>query len=507
MCTEVIVKAFLRMYKIIINPFIDDFSHIAHSDEEEALRQFQLAKKEIAAWGFVVSEEKVVKPSRRNVILGYEIDTVAMTIRFDEAKWDELRFLVEDALQPKVQARHLAKVVGKMMALGYASRVPIASFLPRTIAAIAATTSEGDWKSWRKEMVVTGQMYEELLFIVHNIKNWNGQDLKKPMHIHFFSSTNPVAEKPFEPFIGDASQEACAFFSIRNPHKFAIKFFDEDLAMASSSKRELASIEMLVMEHADWFEPGSTIVYASDSTSVNRWVNVGSCKLDVAATLQRIFLKCFELRVDLRVTWVPRSHALLEDADLLSRRDTDEFTLRNRDWGYIRGQYGVEFTVDIFASQFLHRAKKYYSKFPSRTSSGTDGLYQQWSQEHAWVFPPRKLLGPCIRRIQVEVDLRGALVGLDNSEGLIRSILFPNNHAPEWVWQVYKFPIKVRMGFSEQLSDAMRNSFSANWHDVVILFIDKSYTQNFLPARCFKKKGECRECGGNDYVTDVKHQY
>ena len=110
MCTEVIVKAFLRMYKIIINPFIDDFSHIAHSDEEEALRQFQLAKKEIAAWGFVVSEEKVVKPSRRNVILGYEIDTIAMTIRFDEAKWDELRFLVEDALQPKVQARHLAKV-------------------------------------------------------------------------------------------------------------------------------------------------------------------------------------------------------------------------------------------------------------------------------------------------------------------------------------------------------------------------------------------------------------
>ena len=27
------------MYKIIINPFIDDFSHIAHSDEEEALAE------------------------------------------------------------------------------------------------------------------------------------------------------------------------------------------------------------------------------------------------------------------------------------------------------------------------------------------------------------------------------------------------------------------------------------------------------------------------------------
>ena len=507
MCTEVIVKMFLRVHKMIINPFIDDFSHICHGEEEEAIAQFSIAKEEIRSWGFVISEEKVVKPARQNVILGYLIDTTTMTIKFDVCKLDELRFLIMEAIQPKVEARYLAKIVGKIMALGYASKVPVASFLPRSIAAIAETTEEGDWKAWRKELVVTKQIHEELVFVLNNLSSWNGQDVKKPMRIHFFTSENPIAEKPFEPFIGDASKEAAAFFSIRNPHKFAIKFFPESLAMASSSRRELASVEMLVMEHSDWFQPGSTIVYASDSTSLNRWVNVGSCKPDIARILQRIFLKCFDLGVDLRVTWVPRSHALLEEADLLSRRDTDEFTLRNRDWGYIKWQYGKTFTLDVFASQFLFRAQKYYSKFPSRGSSGTDGLYQQWSQEEAWIFPPRKLLGPCIRRIQVEADLKGALVGLDNSEGLIRSILFPNNHAPEWVWQVYKFPIKVRMGFTEELSDAMRNNFSATWHDLIVLFIDKSYSQRFLPARCFKKRGECQECGGNDFVTDMKHPY
>ena len=238
-----------------------------------------------------------------------------------------------------------------------------------------------------------------------------------------------------------------------------------------------------------------------------RWINVGSCKRDVAATLQRIFLKCFQMKVDLRVTWVPRSHSLLVEADALSRRDTDEYALRNRDFYYIREQYGADFSLDVFASRFLHRASKYYSKHPSIGSAGTDGLYQPWSGEDAWVFPPRKLIGAVIRRLEVEESFRGALVGLDNAEGLIKMMLFPEGHAPSYVWQVYKYPIKIRMGYSDAHSDSMRNTFSDNWHDVVVLFVDKEFNQTYMPARCFKKKGECRTCGGNDYVTDVKINY
>ena len=98
---------------------------MAHSELEEALRQFEVAKKELVAWGFVISEQKVVMPARKNTILGYEVDTQLMQIRFDVNKWEEIRFLVEDALQPRVQARYLAKIVGKLFALGYASKIPV----------------------------------------------------------------------------------------------------------------------------------------------------------------------------------------------------------------------------------------------------------------------------------------------------------------------------------------------------------------------------------------------
>ena len=507
MVTDVLVKHFRQMHKICLNPFIDDFSHVCHDVIEEARRQFEFARKEIRRWGFVVSEGKIVMPATKNTILGFEVDTEAMVIRFDEAKWTELRFLVEDALQERVQAKYLAKIIGKFFSMGYATRVPISCFIPSAVAEVARVTEEGTWKCWFNEVVISQQMYSELLFLLHNIKRWNGVDLKKPVKLHFYNSINPVTEYAFEPYIGDASAEAAAIYSIRNPRKFAIKYFNEVMAVTSSARRELASIELLICQHSEWIEEGATIVYASDNTSINRWVNIGTCKPDVSKTLQKIFLKCEERRIDLRVTWIPRTHHLLVEADLLSRKSTDEYCLRNRDMDYIIRRYGSPFSLDVFASKFLHKAKKFYSKYPSPLSAGSDGLFQPWGDEDAWIFPPRKLLGACIERIFTEVKLRGALASFDNAEGLMRLLLFQGNHAPDFVTQVIRFPVKVRMGYNDRLSDAVHNSFSSTWHDLVVVFIDKTKVQHSLPERCFKEKGNCQVCGGNPSVTYVKTFY
>ena len=43
--------------------------------------------------------------------------------------------------------------------------------------------------------------------------------------------------------------------------------------------------------------------------------------------------------------------------------------------------------------------------------------------------------------------------------------------------------------------------------DYLVLFLDKRQSQPFLPARCFKRKGECQMCAGNDFVTYDKTYY
>ena len=507
MCTDVIVAWFRKLHSIILNPFIDDFSHVCHGSLEQAQEEFVFAQEELSTWGFIVSKEKLVPPATKNMVLGYEVDTEMMTIRFDENKWHELRFLVEDAIQPFIQARHLARIVGKFVSMGYGCKVPVTCFLPRAIAAIAVVTEENDWRSWNNLVNIDQQMYSELLFLLHNIKKWNGTNLKKPYKIHFYTSDLPVAETTFQPFVGDASLEAAAIYSIRNPRKFSIKYFSATMSQTSSARRELASIELLIMNNSAMFEENSTVVYASDNISINKWINVGSCRTDVAPVLQRIFLECLRLGVDLRVTWIPRSHYLLMEADMISRRDTDEYTLRNRDWRYLVGQYGQPFTLDVFASKFLHRTPIFFSKFPSPASSGTDGLHQPWTGHEVWLFPPRRLLAATIYRVQVEKNLSGAIATLDNAEGLMRLLMFKGNHAPVYVYQVYKFPIKIRMGYFDSKQDAVKNQFSNTWHDLVVIFFDKNRTQSFLPARCFLPRGECQTCGGNDFVTFNKIMY
>ena len=121
--TKVIVKALSRNHGVNINPFIDDFSSICHGTYEDAMSQFLFLLKEIPKWGFEVNHEKVVPPAVRTMVLGFYVDTRLCQIEFDTAKLTELTYLVTIALPPVMTVRHLAKIIGKMMNLGFGSKL------------------------------------------------------------------------------------------------------------------------------------------------------------------------------------------------------------------------------------------------------------------------------------------------------------------------------------------------------------------------------------------------
>ena len=121
--TKVIVKALARNHQVNINPFIDDFSSICHGTYEDAMSQFLFLLEEIPKWGFEVNHEKVVPPAVRTMVLGFYVDTRLCQIEFDTAKLTELTYLVTVALPPVMTARQLAKIIGKMMNLGFGSKL------------------------------------------------------------------------------------------------------------------------------------------------------------------------------------------------------------------------------------------------------------------------------------------------------------------------------------------------------------------------------------------------
>ena len=504
--TSVVVKHFKNTLNIRINPFIDDFSHICSQNEIRATEEYQKIILELPKWGFVVSEEKLVPPAQRNLILGYFLDTRAMTISFDERKLKELEFLIFRAIEPVIRVRYLAKLIGKLYSLGVASKVPVAPFLPRSISLVAAVTESQDWRDWQIPVTITEDIYEELVFLVKALPKWNGVPMHKPYRLHFFHQDPSIVQGDVQHYVGDAGREACAVFAVNKEYNFFVEYFSPEMAETSSARRELASLETLILHRSDLLSPNTTLVYSSDNLSINRWINAGSCRLQISEILKKIFLRCFELQIDLRVTWVPRENFLLKQVDAMGRRDTDEFGLRRRDSDFLKAQYPGSFTLDIFASDWMHQTKRFYSRFPTKKSAGSDGLHQEWSGD-VWAFPPRKLLAQTIYRIFSEKSFCGALLGIDTAEGHLRSLLCENGHALPIVMRLFKFPVKIRMASGSEDRNPVFNSFSANWHDLICMFINKDMFQQDLAPRCLQPVGKCSQCPGNPSVWEEKYPY
>ena len=129
-----------------------------------------------------------------------------------------------------------------------------------------------------------------------------------------------------------------------------MEYFSADLRETSSARRELASLEILFLHYPDLLERNSNVVYTSDNLTLNRWVNVGTCKPGVAKVLQKIFMKAHELEIILAVTWEPRTDVKIMAADLAGRRDSDEHGLRLRDYNFILKHFGMDIGIDAFAS-------------------------------------------------------------------------------------------------------------------------------------------------------------
>ena len=284
-----------------------------------------------------------------------------------------------------------------------------------------------------------------------------------------------------------------------------MEYFSEELRETSSARRELASLEMLFLHYPDLLERNSNVVYTSDNLTLNRWVNVGTCKPSVAKVLQKIFMKAHELEIILAVTWEPRTDVKIMAADLAGRRDSDEHGLRLRDYNFILKHFGMDIGIDAFASEFFYVVPKFYSKIPSPNSSGSNGLLSPWN-DVMYLFPPRKMLGGVIQRIQSEKNLKAVLVVVDNTEDLVGKNLLENGHGPAFIFKILRFPVKIRMTSSVNPTP-VQNSFANSWHVALVLCIDKTRAPSPLEDRCIQAVGQCKDCDGNPLVRFEKIDY
>ena len=128
---------------------------------------------------------------------------------------------------------------------------------------------------------------------------------------------------------------------------------------------------------------------------------------DLHEMVWSILNDCRSHGIKLSVVWQPREDARLVRADSASRRfgdeDAEAMALDLDDWGLadmsLPLSLGPPFDWDLFASQGLHRADRWFSRLAQDGAAGADAFAFDWSSlGRCWICPPPTLAIPVLKK-------------------------------------------------------------------------------------------------------------
>ena len=93
--TRVIIDYINRKYylKQIVHVYIDDVIVIGAQSKRKNRKRFEKLIQKFRRLGFLIQDQKVRKPARKQLVLGKFVDTKKMTIEVNKAKDHELQYL------------------------------------------------------------------------------------------------------------------------------------------------------------------------------------------------------------------------------------------------------------------------------------------------------------------------------------------------------------------------------------------------------------------------------
>ena len=215
--------------------------------------------------------------------------------------------------------------------------------------------------------------------------------------------------------ISDASDMSSFIFNADSScymHKEFI--FSPTEILMSSGQREMLALLKLLETKPDYFKEleGNIIVWLTDSRNACKFLRNGSRIPQINNDVLKIKTLEANYKIKIVVTWVPRTNALIQMADLGSRlkKSTDEWSISEFDFAKIEEYFQVEFSIDAFATSSNAKCEIFYSPIPMEDSSGIDFFNQEiQSDKFYWICPPVSLLSATIKHLKRKRHVKGVL--------------------------------------------------------------------------------------------------
>ena len=363
--------------------YIDDIIIIAHNIQEAYIHT-KIVMQILTKLGFTINYKKSeLVPKQKIEFLGFMVNSIEMTIEVTNAKLKVILKMLKNLVNNKTcTIRHLAKVIGKLVALSpaiFPAKLYCRSLMQdRKLAYL----NSGDWDG----IVTIGEnSIIELNWWLSSVKEWNGISV--------------INEKPGSVGHTDASGIGWAF--VLNNKYVVFGLWRSYQRNFTNNAREMYAIYLGLCSLAKLLH-GQVVSIFTDNFVTLCYINhQGGSSNFLTFIARKIWNVCFNNNIKLQVEFIPGKQNTLADMWSRFRAERYDFELEQKDFDRIVEKWGVP-DVDLFASAKTRKVQNYFSWIPEKENLATNALNQNWQGLFGYAFPPVKLIGKVLQKVHVE---------------------------------------------------------------------------------------------------------
>jgi hypothetical protein len=298
------------------------------------------------------------------------------------------RILTRKLDTPSTSSRKLAALAGKIVALSPAV-LPAALYSRQLFQAMRGELG------WDAIFPTTESVKSTAEFWLRNLDSFNGRRWwPRPVELRLEVDALGVG------FGGTLSFERASKTAFMGT-------FTEQQAAQSSTAREMrgyaAAIDSATKRFPDDVRGSSILLIGDNQGAISALNQFRSPLREIHESLDKIFQLCIKYDFDVVARWVPMD--TISEADELSRRpDASDWGINHSIYDQTCTWFGVQPTVDIFASDAHHVVDKYVTQFYAPACAAIHALKLNWQelvgQGLAWIFPPTRASSLALSLIQ-----------------------------------------------------------------------------------------------------------
>ena len=380
----------LRSEGLVSVYYLDD-SWLMGSSAEDCSNNVERTEFVLSKAGFIINEKKSVKvPTTKITFLGFEIDSVNMTISLPlEKKVRIINFCKEILLNPSLSIRKLAEFIGILVSSFPA--IQYGELFYRFLEHDKVSALKREKGNFDAMMEVNDNSINEIKWWLNNIS----------------SAYKLIRIQPFDLVLTtDASPDGWG--AVVDNSSTGGHWTDTEKE-AHINVLELKAIYFgLKCYFYDYFNKHIRI--KSDNTTAVAYINnFGGCRsLDCHNIAKEIWLWAFARNLHLSAEHLPGDENTLADKASRVFDIKTEWELSNSVFSKLVHIFG-NFEIDLFASRLNKKLPTYVAWKPDPDALFIDAFSNSWARYLFYAFPPFSVIQKCLQKI-LEEEATGLIV-------------------------------------------------------------------------------------------------